>query len=148
MHEYAENLEDCTPGCACMTGYVFDTSRKACVLPENCSCHHGGKSYSDGDKIKEDCNLWWVLKHLFRIFVPFNNFTLSFVAFVRVETGRALRMAVAPPALSGVIPISARMTTMTSTFKAPATMYSPRVLLIMVMVLPLQYRMSCVAQWV
>ncbi|CAD7005473.1 unnamed protein product [Ceratitis capitata] len=58
MHEYAENLEDCTPGCVCMTGYVFDTSRKACVLPENCSCHHGGKSYSDGDKIKEDCNLW------------------------------------------------------------------------------------------
>ncbi|XP_067647324.1 hemocytin isoform X2 [Eurosta solidaginis] len=57
MHEYVENLEECAPGCVCMSSYVYDTSRKVCVLPENCSCHHGGKSYSDGDKIKEDCNL-------------------------------------------------------------------------------------------
>ncbi|KAL7040824.1 hypothetical protein ACKWTF_000531 [Chironomus riparius] len=46
----------CRPGCVCKLGYVLDTILKACVLPENCSCHHGGRSYNDGDKIKEDCN--------------------------------------------------------------------------------------------
>nr|XP_014086275.2 hemocytin [Bactrocera oleae] len=56
MHDYVKNIEDCVPGCVCMSGYVNDTSRKECVLPELCSCHHGGKSYADGDKIKEDCN--------------------------------------------------------------------------------------------
>ncbi|XP_037934058.1 hemocytin isoform X2 [Teleopsis dalmanni] len=56
MHEYKEDLEDCTPGCVCMQGYVYDTTRKVCVLPENCSCHHGGKSYNDGETIREDCN--------------------------------------------------------------------------------------------
>ncbi|XP_037900754.1 hemocytin [Glossina fuscipes] len=56
MHLYVEDLDDCLPGCSCMIGYVYDTSRKMCVLPENCSCHHGGKSFSDGEKIQEDCN--------------------------------------------------------------------------------------------
>ena len=48
----------CRPGCVCKLGYVLDTILKECVLPENCSCHHGGRSYNDGDKIKEDCNTW------------------------------------------------------------------------------------------
>lgn len=29
---------------------------KACVLPMDCSCSHGSKSYSDGEQIKSDCN--------------------------------------------------------------------------------------------
>lgn len=58
MHEYKQDLEECVPGCQCMADYVYDTALKMCVLPEKCSCHHGGKSYSDGEKIKEDCNTW------------------------------------------------------------------------------------------
>lgn len=48
----------CHAGCICKKGYVLDTILKQCVLPENCSCHHGGKSYSEGEKINEDCNTW------------------------------------------------------------------------------------------
>lgn len=48
----------CRPGCKCKDGYVLDVMLKKCVSPEKCSCHHGGKSYNDGDKIKEDCNTW------------------------------------------------------------------------------------------
>lgn len=57
MDKYVADSSDCLPGCVCMEGYVYDTSRLACVLPANCSCHHAGKSYDDGEKIKEDCNL-------------------------------------------------------------------------------------------
>lgn len=48
----------CRPGCKCKDGYVLDTLLKLCVLPEKCSCHHGGKSYSENEKIMEDCNTW------------------------------------------------------------------------------------------
>lgn len=47
---------ECRPGCVCKRGYVLDVALKKCVLPIDCSCHHGGKSYSDGEKIKSDCN--------------------------------------------------------------------------------------------
>jgi von Willebrand factor len=48
----------CRPGCMCKEGYVLDVMLKTCVLPEKCSCHHGGKSYNEGEKIKADCNTW------------------------------------------------------------------------------------------
>lgn len=48
----------CRPGCKCKDGYVLDTVLKQCVLPEKCSCHHGGKSFTEGEKIREDCNTW------------------------------------------------------------------------------------------
>ncbi|XP_030375562.1 hemocytin [Scaptodrosophila lebanonensis] len=57
MDNYEVDLADCLPGCVCMKGYVYDTSRLDCVLPTNCSCHHAGKSYGDGEKINEDCNV-------------------------------------------------------------------------------------------
>ncbi|SPP76371.1 hemocytin [Drosophila guanche] len=57
MDQYVADSSECLPGCVCMKGYVYDTSRLSCVLPTNCSCHHAGKSYDDGEKIKEDCNL-------------------------------------------------------------------------------------------
>lgn len=47
---------DCRPGCVCKKGYVLDVALKKCVLPTQCSCHHGGKSYSDREVIKNDCN--------------------------------------------------------------------------------------------
>lgn len=49
----------CRPGCMCKDGFVLDTILKQCVLPEKCSCHHGGKSFAEGEKIREDCNTWW-----------------------------------------------------------------------------------------
>lgn len=48
----------CRPGCTCKYGYVLDTILKQCVLPEDCTCHHGGRSFNDGEKIREDCNTW------------------------------------------------------------------------------------------
>lgn len=57
MHYYEPSTpNECTPGCVCKKGYVFDMSLKKCVLPKDCSCHHGGRSYNDGEKIQEDCN--------------------------------------------------------------------------------------------
>lgn len=47
---------DCRAGCICKKGYVLDVAVNKCVLPTQCSCHHGGKSYTDGDRIKSDCN--------------------------------------------------------------------------------------------
>ena len=38
-------------------GYVVSESGK-CVHPTECPCHHGGKSYSDGQTVKKDCNQW------------------------------------------------------------------------------------------
>lgn len=55
QHEFTSPAV-CRPGCVCKKGYVYDTSLKKCVLPQDCSCHHGGRSYNDGDKIQEDCN--------------------------------------------------------------------------------------------
>lgn len=46
----------CQPGCKCKPGFVLDLTIKQCVLPEHCSCHHGGRSYSEGEHIKEECN--------------------------------------------------------------------------------------------
>lgn len=47
---------DCKVGCVCKKGHVLDVALNKCVLPTECSCHHGGKSYSDGEKMKSDCN--------------------------------------------------------------------------------------------
>lgn len=47
---------NCRPGCVCKKGYVYDVAIKKCVLPTQCSCHHSGKSYTDGERIKSDCN--------------------------------------------------------------------------------------------
>lgn len=58
MHEYSADFDECVQGCQCMEGYVYDTALQMCVLPEKCSCHHGGKSYNDGEKMKENCNTW------------------------------------------------------------------------------------------
>lgn len=54
----ASSSPPCRAGCKCKDGYVLDTILKQCVLPEHCSCQHGGKSYSVGEKINEDCNTW------------------------------------------------------------------------------------------
>lgn len=55
----------CTPGCVCKTGYVWDSVEKNCVKGNECPCHHGGVSYSDGDMIQEDCNTWYCILNFF-----------------------------------------------------------------------------------
>jgi len=50
----------CQPGCRCKKGYVLDAHTKKCIKPVDCPCHHGGKSYGEGDIIQEDCNTWCV----------------------------------------------------------------------------------------
>ncbi|XP_031619378.1 hemocytin isoform X2 [Contarinia nasturtii] len=57
MNNYVlKSAIDCRPGCVCKKGYVLDVALNKCVLPVDCSCHHGSKSYSDGEQIKSDCN--------------------------------------------------------------------------------------------
>ena len=57
MHSYNPSTTvECHAGCVCKKGFVFDTSEKRCVLPTDCSCHHGGQSFKEGGKIKSDCN--------------------------------------------------------------------------------------------
>lgn len=57
MHSYQPtSTAECRPGCVCKKDYVYDTTEKRCVLPNDCSCHHASKSYNDGDKIQSDCN--------------------------------------------------------------------------------------------
>ena len=47
----------CEDGCECAPGYVED-EQGACVPATACPCHHGGRSYSQGDVIQKDCNTW------------------------------------------------------------------------------------------
>lgn len=47
---------ECRAGCVCKSGFVLDSFSKECVRPTNCGCHHGSKSYSDGQKIMDECN--------------------------------------------------------------------------------------------
>ncbi|XP_073969601.1 hemolectin isoform X3 [Rhodnius prolixus] len=60
MHKSHSSREQseaiCYGGCVCKKGYVLDSISGACVRPDECPCHHGGKSYNDGDTIQDDCN--------------------------------------------------------------------------------------------
>lgn len=46
----------CHAGCKCKEGFVLDTKSKRCVRPEQCPCHHGGKSYKENETVQSDCN--------------------------------------------------------------------------------------------
>ncbi|KAF6208903.1 hypothetical protein GE061_014645, partial [Apolygus lucorum] len=46
----------CYGGCVCKRGFVLDSGSGECVKPEDCPCHHGGRSFSDGRVIQEQCN--------------------------------------------------------------------------------------------
>lgn len=50
----------CHAGCKCKEGYVLDTKSKKCVRPQECPCHHGGKSYKENSTVVNDCNTWYV----------------------------------------------------------------------------------------
>lgn len=53
---FPSTTAECRPGCVCKKGYVLDAVSKECVLPQDCSCHHGHQSYSDGQSITNECN--------------------------------------------------------------------------------------------
>lgn len=53
---FPSTTAECRPGCVCKKGYVLDAFSKECVLPKDCSCHHGSKSYNDSQSIINDCN--------------------------------------------------------------------------------------------
>lgn len=53
---FPSTTAECRPGCVCKKGYVLDAVLKECVLPKDCSCHHGHQSYSDGQSIINECN--------------------------------------------------------------------------------------------
>ncbi|XP_077868158.1 von Willebrand factor [Saccoglossus kowalevskii] len=44
----------CQSGCQCMENYVWNGDE--CILPKDCPCHHGGKSYRSKETIKVECN--------------------------------------------------------------------------------------------
>ena len=48
------------PVCVCAKGHVIDPSTGSCVKVSLCPCHHGHRSYNEGDSIKRDCNTWYV----------------------------------------------------------------------------------------
>ncbi|KAK6627245.1 hypothetical protein RUM44_009722 [Polyplax serrata] len=57
MHEqpkYTNRI--CFPGCVCKKGFIWDSVGKKCVNITQCPCHHGEKSYTNGEKIQVDCN--------------------------------------------------------------------------------------------
>ncbi|GIX94553.1 SCO-spondin, partial [Caerostris darwini] len=56
LHHQPCTVAACHPGCMCQNGYVLDATSGACVEPYNCPCHHGGKSYEEGEEVKMDCN--------------------------------------------------------------------------------------------
>uniref|UniRef100_A0A481MQJ2 Hemolectin n=1 Tax=Nipponaphis monzeni TaxID=196483 RepID=A0A481MQJ2_9HEMI len=46
----------CYSGCICKEPYVLDSFTKKCVLPTECPCHHGGKSYNNNETFYQGCN--------------------------------------------------------------------------------------------
>ncbi|VVC41699.1 Hypothetical protein CINCED_3A025143 [Cinara cedri] len=46
----------CYSGCVCKKPYVLDSFTKECVLPTECPCHHGGKSYNNSETFYQGCN--------------------------------------------------------------------------------------------
>ncbi|CAB0012437.1 unnamed protein product, partial [Nesidiocoris tenuis] len=58
MHKKGREQSEkiCYGGCVCKRGFVLDSASGACVRPEECPCHHGGRSYGDGRVIQKLCN--------------------------------------------------------------------------------------------
>ncbi|KAK3857259.1 hypothetical protein Pcinc_036476, partial [Petrolisthes cinctipes] len=48
--------ELCRPGCVCAEGFVRNVDTEECIPHNQCPCHHGGRSYQEGDIITEECN--------------------------------------------------------------------------------------------
>nr|XP_042904159.1 uncharacterized protein LOC107439698 isoform X4 [Parasteatoda tepidariorum] len=55
-HHEPCTVDVCVPGCKCELGYIMDMSTGKCVKPQNCPCHHAGRSYLEGEQVTMDCN--------------------------------------------------------------------------------------------
>ena len=53
----------CSAKCVCAPGYV-ENNQGVCIPFRHCPCHHAGRSYQEGDLIKQRCNTWWALSTL------------------------------------------------------------------------------------
>ena len=61
MHLGTEALsitKSCRPVCMCDIGHVRNAETGKCIPFTDCPCHHGGRSYTEGDTIVEECNTW------------------------------------------------------------------------------------------
>ncbi|KAK7066927.1 Mucin-5B [Halocaridina rubra] len=56
MHLRPPEVALCHAGCICEPGYVKDIDTGDCIRHSQCPCHHGGRSYQEGDTITEECN--------------------------------------------------------------------------------------------
>lgn len=56
---------------------VYDPTSKTCMKPSECPCHHAGRSYSENNRITQDCNTWSVVYLLFSL-VGFNVMLISY----------------------------------------------------------------------
>ena len=54
-HARGHAQDNCQPGCVCVAGFVWNKDDQKCVTAEQCPCHHGGKSYTDGEVLQQDC---------------------------------------------------------------------------------------------
>lgn len=109
----------CHPGCQCKEGYVLNQERNVCVRPQECPCHHGGRSYGENTIVQSDCNTWYELSVII-IKVGKNKFIVT--ARVKVVNGPALKDNVRLNAVHGVIPIIKPSTVNTMITKVNAIM--------------------------
>jgi hypothetical protein len=49
---------DCTAGCVCSNGTVYDSIQDECVQLEQCSCQYNNIHYQSGHQVSIDCNDW------------------------------------------------------------------------------------------
>ncbi|XP_063867870.1 uncharacterized protein LOC135104399 [Scylla paramamosain] len=56
MHLRPVPSELCRPGCVCAQGYVRNVDTGICTPHNSCPCHHGGRSYEEGDVLNDQCN--------------------------------------------------------------------------------------------
>ncbi|KAK5644463.1 hypothetical protein RI129_005763 [Pyrocoelia pectoralis] len=57
MHSgVSSSKEECKEGCVCPDGHVLSNDGETCIQPIDCPCFYGGRSYEEGEVIKDDCN--------------------------------------------------------------------------------------------
>ena len=57
MHTDTTSTETCSLKCVCAPGFV-ENDDGVCIPFSSCPCHHGGKSYREGEQMKQRCNTW------------------------------------------------------------------------------------------
>nr|XP_047137084.1 SCO-spondin isoform X2 [Hydra vulgaris] len=53
-------------GCHCPNNTVWDSSSSKCVEPEQCPCHHNGRTYQNGASFTWDCNKCFCIEKMWK----------------------------------------------------------------------------------